>query len=308
MFLAFAYTENRSRFIVMDIYEMRFFLAAAETLHFGRASQMCNISPSALSRGIQRIEEEIGEVLFLRDRRGVQLTEAGRRFREYARNSIEGLEELKRSINSSELTGEIRLYCSVTACYSVLPSILSRFREAYPGISIKLHTGAAADAVETVNSGDVDLAVIARPDTPPPGLLFQELTTTPLVFVAPRQEWHYAASLEKEPVPWSEIPMIFPERGLMRKRVLRWFRERGETPKVYAEVAGNEAILALVSLNCGVGIVPRLVVEKSPVARKIRVLKVLPPLEPYSVGMCVKKGALQSPTLSAFWSLGRTKE
>ncbi|WP_319478325.1 HTH-type transcriptional activator IlvY [Marispirochaeta aestuarii] len=292
----------------MDIYEMRFFLAAADTLHFGRASQVCNISPSALSRGIQRIEEEIGEALFVRDRKGVRLTDAGRRFREYARGSIEGLEELKRSIHSAELTGEIRLYCSVTACYSVLPSILSRFREAYPGISIKLHTGAASDAVEIVSSGDVDLAVIARPDTPMPGLLFQELTTTPLVFVAPRQEWQYTETLEQEFIPWSEIPMILPERGLMRKRVLRWFRERGESPKVYAEVAGNEAILALVSLNCGVGVVPRLVVEKSPVARKIRILKVRPPLEPYSVGMCVRKGAIQSPTLSAFWGLGGTED
>ena len=292
----------------VDIYELRFFLAAAENLHFGRASQVCNISPSALSRAIMRMEEEVGEPLFLRDRRGVRLTEAGRRFREYARSSVQGWEELRRGIHSAELTGEIRIYCSVTACYSVLPSILSRFRDAYPGINIKLQTGVAADAVGTVSSGDVDLAVIARPDSLSGGLLFRELTTTPLVFVAPRQEWEFSEQLAADFVPWSKIPMILPERGLMRLRVNRWFREQGETPRVYAEVAGNEAILALVSLNCGVGVVPRLVIEQSPVARKVRILKVSPPLASYSVGMCARRGSLQTKALQAFWDIGSGPE
>ena len=122
-------------------------------------------------------------------------------------------------LGSEDLSGEIRIYCSVTACYTVLPSILSRFREACPGIHIKLQTGVAADAVETVSSGDADLAVVARPDKLAAGLLFHELTTTPLVFVAPRQEWHYSRRLAADPVVWSDIPMILPERGLMRMRL-----------------------------------------------------------------------------------------
>ena len=288
----------------MDIYELRFFLSTAEHLHFGRAARHSNISPSALSRAIQRLEEEVGEPLFLRNRSGVELTEAGVRFRGYARQTVDGFDELKRSLGSAELAGEIRIYCSVTACYTVLPSILSRFREAYPGVHLRLQTGVAADAVRTVSSGDADLAVIARPDALAGNLVFHELTTTPLVFIAPRQEWREGELLQREAIPWSEVPMILPDRGLMRTRILRWFRERGAVPRVYAEVAGNEAILAMVSLGCGVGVVPRLVYEKSPVSRWVRVVDVRPALEPYSVGMCTRRGSLRSAAIKAFWETG----
>ena len=58
--------------------------------------------------------------------------------------------------------------------------------------------------------------------------------------------------------------MVLPEFGLARDAVDRWFRDKKLRPRVYSEVAGNEAILALVSLGCGVGVLPRLVVERSP--------------------------------------------
>ncbi len=292
----------------MDLYELKFFLSVAETQHFGRASRQCHISPSALSRAIQRLEDEVGEELFLRDRRGVSLTEAGRSFREYARSALDGWEEFKSGLAGAELKGEIRLFCSVTACYTVLPALLSRFREEYPGVHLKLQTGVAADAVRTVSDGDADLAVIARPDSLAAGLRFHELTRTPLVFVAPQGEWAYADALAQKPVPWPEIPMILPDRGLMRTRVLRWFREQHITPRVYAEVAGNEAILALVSLRCGVGIVPRLVIDQSPVASSVRALEVEPPLEAYSVGICARNGNLKSPAVGALWELAMETE
>lgn len=287
----------------MDLYELKFFLTVAETLHFGRASRQCHISPSALSRAIQRLEDEVGEELFLRDRRGVTLTEAGRLFREYAKSALSGWEEFKSGLAGAELKGEIRLFCSVTACYTVLPALLSRFREEYPEVHLKLQTGVAADAVRTVSDGDADLAVIARPDSLSSGLRFHELTRTPLVFVAPVGEWRHAEALGQGRTPWAEIPMILPERGLMRTRILRWFREQRISPQVYAEVAGNEAILALVSLRCGVGIVPRLVIDQSPVAGRVRAMEVDPPLEPYSVGICTRSGSLKSPTVGALWEL-----
>ena len=66
-----------------------------------------------------------------------------------------------------------------------------------------------------------------------------------------------------------------------------WFEERSLAPTIYAQVAGNEAIVSMVSLGFGVGVVPRIVLDNSPLANKVQVLDVQPELEPYEVGPCL---------------------
>lgn len=74
------------------------------------------------------------------------------------------------------------------------------------------------------------------------------------------------------------------------------------TVKVYSEVSGHEAILALIKLGCGVGIVPELVLEKSPLRGELRVLDVRPRLAPFRVAACIKRLALKAPLTGAFWA------
>ena len=72
----------------MDTRPLRLFLALADTLHFGRAGDRCHMSPSAVSRTIRHLEEELGVTLFRRDNRSVSLTPEGRRFQQYAREAL----------------------------------------------------------------------------------------------------------------------------------------------------------------------------------------------------------------------------
>jgi LysR family positive regulator for ilvC len=88
------------------------------------------------------------------------------------------------------------------------------------------------------------------------------------------------------------------EHGLARTRIDDWFRSKRITAKVYSEVSGHEAILALVKLGCGVGIVP----EKSPLRGELRVLDVRPRLAPFRVAACIKCSALKAPLTGAFWA------
>jgi LysR family positive regulator for ilvC len=81
-----------------------------------------------------------------------------------------------------------------------------------------------------------------------------------------------------------------------------WFRSRGARPTIYAEVAGHEAILPMVHLGCGVGVVPRLVMEMSLLKDEVRVLDVQPPLEPYDVGLTVHRRRLAVPIVRAVWA------
>jgi LysR family positive regulator for ilvC len=96
--------------------------------------------------------------------------------------------------------------------------------------------------------------------------------------------------------------MVLPAQGLARDAVDRWFRARREKPRIYSQVMGNEAILALVSTGCGVGVVPKLVLDKSPLKNDVRALDVEPRLGEFRVGLCTSRRSLASPVVSAFWN------
>lgn len=287
----------------MDYHSIELFLHLSTSLHYGRTSDACNISPSALSRTIQRIEEEVGTRLFERDRRTVTLTEQGRRFREYAREALERWHEIRESlaVGAGVLHGEIILYCSVTAAQTVLTGIFSVFRERYPAVHIRLQTGDSAYAIDRILDGSADLTVAARPDALPEPVLFAPLAVTPLLFIAPRMRCGVTEQMARIPIPWKEVPMILADRALSRRRSDDWFHEKRIRPNIYAEVAGHEAIIAMVRLGCGVGVVPKLVLDQSPLRNDVRILDVAPGLAPYHVGVCVHRRRLESPLVRAFW-------
>ncbi len=281
------------------------FLALANHLHFGQASVAENVSISALSRNIRQLEDETGAVLFNRDNRSVSLTAQGLKFQQYAKEAIRQWNLIRNELadQSDNLQGEISLYCSVTASHSILFSLLNEFRSDYPGIEIKLHTGDPEHAISRIVAGEEDIAITALPGTLPRGVVFKSITMSPLLFIVPRErgDLDVPTGGKHAKQQWSQVPMILSEGGLARTRVNAWFRDKGISPRIYAQVAGNEAIVSMVSLGLGIGVVPKLVLDNSPVEGNIRVLNVKPELEPYNVGLCALKKSLTNPLVAAFW-------
>jgi LysR family positive regulator for ilvC len=290
----------------LDYDALKLFLHLSRTLHFARTSRECHVSPSALSRAIQRLEGETGWPLFERDRRSVRLTREGARFAAHARDTLAAWEGLKGELadQRDRLTGSISIFASVTACQSFLPELLSDFRQRHPHIHIQLETGYAADALERLAEGRVDVSVAAIPARVPRALVARVLLHTPLVFAAPRAACEVERLCHRRPVPWAELPVVLPAAGEARAAADHWFRRRRVTPQVYGEVPGNEATLALVSLGCGVGIVPRIVLDESPLRSKVRVLDTADagePLGEFRVGVCTQRKKLTSPLVRALW-------
>lgn len=287
----------------MDIQELKIFRHLARSLHFGRTSQACNITPSGLTRTVQRLENELGRQLLLRDRRSVSLTPAGMIFREYAEEAIQQWGKLQASLaGDNTLAGEISLYCSVTAILSILPDIFARFRKAHPEVLIHLQTGDAAMAIGKLQNGEADISIAALPDQLPEQLEFIEIIRTPLIFIRPT---HFPDSVIYDHgfINWQQTPLIVAERGLSRQRADRWFSDKGIQPNIYSQVAGNEAIIAMVGMGCGVGIVPRLVLEKSPQQEQVAILAVAPELEPFRVGACTLARSRRNPVVQSFWQI-----
>lgn len=290
----------------MDFRLLKHFNTLSEVLHFGRASELCHISPSTLSRSIQQLENELATTLFERDSRHVTLTAQGVIFQRYTRETLEQWGTLKRTLatTATQLTGEISIYCSVTASYSFLYELLSDFRTQHPGIELKLHTGDPAESMARVLAGSDDMAITPRPRVPPAALTFKSLTRSPLLFIAPTDsvDWLPTSPQSSTAQQWQRVPMILSEAGLSREYADTWFKALGITPRIYAQVAGHEAIVSMVGLGFGVGVVPKIVLDNSPLARRVQVLNVKPELPHYDVGLCVLNRRLKNPMIEALWA------
>ena len=287
----------------MDIKSLEIFLHLANSLHFSKTAQAKHVSPSTLSRSIQRIEDELGVSLLNRDNRSVVLTEAGLIFKQYALQQLEQWDLLKRSVkqSKSELEGLINLYCSVTAAYSHFPPILERFRLLHPKVEIKLITGDSAAAVDQVLQHQVDFAITAYPEPFPARLHFIQLAEVALSIIAPTVACATSLQIKQSAVDWRNIPFILPEHGAVRRRFDNWYRlfKIGK-PVIYAKVAGHEALISMVALGCGVGIAPDVVIENSPVRDRVQRLPVANALQSFKLGICCYKPRANEPLISAF--------
>ncbi|WP_305856419.1 HTH-type transcriptional activator IlvY [Balneatrix alpica] len=289
----------------MDTRLLKHFLSLADLLHFGRAAEACHLSPSALSRSIKQLEDELGVTLFERDNRSVSLTHEGQLFINYARDTLLQWDEIRHSLQqeAQELHGEVSMYCSVTASYSFLYELLSEFRRTYPKVEIKVHTGDPDLAINRVLSGAEDIAIAAYPQSLPGVLAFKPIARSPLLFIGPRQhhDWQQLAEAPASAENWQHLPMIIPEVGLGREWINAWFYQLGCSPNIYAQVAGNEAIVSMVSLGFGIGVVPRIVLDNSPLQEEVRILAVEPALPAYDVGLFTLNKKLKNPLINAFW-------
>jgi len=288
----------------MEIQKLRLFITLAEVQHYHKSAERCHVSPSTLSRTVQAMEDELQVQLFERSNRSVKLTPEGNLFLRYAREMLQQWETLQERLleTKNSLSGAISIYCSVTASYSFLYDILTNFRREHPGIEIRLHTGDPADALERVVSGREDIAIAARPERTMAGLSFKSFAQSPLIFIAPQDSDSLDAIVAKRPEDyWQHLPLIISERGIARDRLDQWFRQRRLTPNIYAQVSGNEALVSMVSLGFGVGLVPKIVVDNSPLKDEVCMFQEQIEMQPYEVGVCVLKQRLKSPLVKAFW-------
>ena len=278
----------------MDLRDLKTFLHLAESRHFGRSARAMHVSPSTLSRQIQRLEEDLGQPLFVRDNRTVTLTEAGEELRTFAQQTLLQYQQLRHVIDQQgpSLSGELHIFCSVTAAYSHLPPILS--------------TGDAADAMEKVVTGEADLAIAGKPETLPGSVAFSMLENLAVVLIAPALPCPVRNQVTVERPDWSTVPFIMADQGPVRRRIELWFRRHKiSNPSIYATVGGHEAMVSMVALGCGVALLPEVVLENSPepVRNRVMILERSDEQTPFELGVCAQKKRLHEPLIDAFWKI-----
>ncbi|QOL26273.1 HTH-type transcriptional activator IlvY [Thalassotalea sp. LPB0316] len=288
----------------MDAKALAMFAHLAQSLHFGKTAEAFYVSPSTLSRVVQRLEDELGCKLLHRDNRNVVLTQAGEKLQDYAllqQSQLEGL-KLDLAKQQVQLTGKLHIYCSVTAAYSHLPDLLDRFRQQHPMVEIMLSTGDAADAVSQIQQQSVDIAIAAKPDELSSSFYFHHLSEIELQLIAPAMVCPVEQLVSRSHIDWAKVPIILPEQGLARTRFEKWFRQlHYGKPSIYANVSGHEAIVSMVALGCGVGIAPQVVTELSPLKNRVKVLDIKTDIKPFDLGVCCLNIKKQQPLVKAFF-------
>jgi DNA-binding transcriptional LysR family regulator len=150
----------------MELHEIRYFLALSKTLNFTKAAEACNVSQPALTRAIQKMEDELGGLLFSRERNNTHLTELGRLLEPHLTEVLTRTQAAKESarrflrLDSAHL--RLGVMCTIGPVRFV--SFLSRFRADNPGVELTLVEQTPEHLSELLAKGEIDVALMARPD------------------------------------------------------------------------------------------------------------------------------------------------
>ena len=284
----------------MDIKSLAMFNHLAQSLHFGQTAKAMFVTPSTLSRAIQRLEQDAGATLFQRNNREVSLTPEGRLFLSFSIETVQQWQSLQSQLaqQTQYLTGEMSVYCSVTAAHSHLPGMLNQFRAQHPQVDIKLVTGDPALSIQKVLDGQADVAISIKTPQMHPDIRFKAIDDVPLVLVVPKS----LGIRHLRKIKWDQPQIIMPESVRSKRIVHHWFAEHNIRPKVYASVGGNEAIVSMVALGFGIGIVPSIVLDNSAQSNQVIAINI-DDIESYQIGLCCHTRKQDEPMIKAMFEL-----
>ncbi|MFV3308436.1 LysR substrate-binding domain-containing protein [Pseudomonas sp. NY15181] len=246
---------------MLDLRQLRYFVAVAEVEHVGKAAEQLHISQSPLSRQIAQLEERLGLQLFERSQQRLRLTSDGRTFLHETKALLkhaERLESLGRRLGRGETGGLCVGYVSHAIHAGVLPDALRRVREERPGIHIALYNLSAQEQFEGLRQRSLDIALVCEPPAADdPDLLASPVFNDPLHLALPLGH-PLADKAVIEPGDLHEQDWIMVEGHLQQSRRERFLAscvEAGFTPQIRLEAAEPLSALGLVSAGLGLALI-----------------------------------------------------
>ena len=244
----------------IELRHLRYFIAVAEELHFGRAAARLNISQPPLSQQIQILEQQVGARLLARTNRSVSLTAAGKQFLADSRQVLSLVNDAAARAERLHLgeTGELRLgFTSSAPFISAVSHTLSTFRRHYPDVHIQTREINTREQIVPLNEGSLDLGLMRNtqlPDT----LAWEVILREPLMAMIPRDH-PLAAQPSVTLAELAQEPFVFfdPHVGTgLYDDILGLMRRYGLSPVITQEVGEAMTIIGLVAAGLGVSILP----------------------------------------------------
>ncbi|WP_211762333.1 LysR family transcriptional regulator [Kutzneria sp. CA-103260] len=249
----------------MQLHQLAYFVAVADTRHFTRAAERMRVAQPSLSQQVRALERDVGAELFHRIRGNLSLTEAGETLLPFARRMLAEAESAYQAVRElDELgRGRVRLGATPSLCTGLLPAMLAGFRTAYPGIELTVHESGSRDLQTELSEGALDLAIIvdsrlrdeSRLSTLP--LLIEELVVISAM--------DRPAPVRRARVRISDLrdrPLVMFRRGYdLRDATVNACRAEGFEPSFAIEGGEMDAVLEFVRAGMGIAVVPSTVVR-----------------------------------------------
>jgi DNA-binding transcriptional LysR family regulator len=290
----------------IELRHLRYFVAVAEELHFGRAARRLHIAQPPLSQQIRKLEEILGHPLFTHTSRAVKLTSAGEALLDRARHTLLKVRddvEAARSIGRGEI-GRLNVGFIGSGMLTSLPAMLGRYRREYPGVTLHLREFYTSGVIQALLDGTVDVGFLRDADRTE-GLQTETLVSEPFVAVLPHR--HPLARLRALSVarlrdePFVFFPTHVGHRAY--EKTLALCERHGFRPRVVQEAPHWLTILRLVGAGLGVTLAPACVEPIAGPGAVCRLLRGEPSLSDIELA---HRAGDDRPIVTAFCTLART--
>ena len=285
----------------MEMSQLKTFRAVAETLNFTRAAERLHLTQSAVSHQIKALEEELGEPLFIRAKRGVKLSQAGKMALEYVERILDDAEALREKISGRERSavGRVRVAAATQALVHLFVPLFESFMDTHPGIDLAFRTTVSTEqTVADILNGAADVG-FASLAVYSPNLQVTKLFDDELVLIVSKD--HRLA--KKKTTSVGEIEkekLILFERGAsIRRATDQFFGQLGVRPELALESNDTYFIKRMVERGLGVSLLPAWSVRDEVIEGKLSKLQISGHRLTRSVSL-VSLGKFQSSPTRAF--------
>jgi DNA-binding transcriptional LysR family regulator len=244
---------------MVEIRQLRYFVAVAEEGNFGRAARRLHLSQPPLSMQIKGLEKELDVSLFDRTTRRVELTDSGRALFPRARQILSAVEEAKAAARGAELglRGELEIGFVSSATVSLLPPALRLFRERFGGVELDLRELTSGEQIEALHDGEIRVGLVRLP-LRSPEIHLEPVLGEPFVVALP--SGHPLEACERVSLEAvAEEDLIFFSRRLepgFHEQIVELLGRVGARPRVAQYAVHLQTVVSLVASNIGVSILP----------------------------------------------------
>jgi DNA-binding transcriptional LysR family regulator len=253
----------------VQVQQLAYFAAVAQTRHFTRAAELTGVSQPTLSKQIRVLENSLGAPLFVRNRGQIELTSAGEALLPHAQRILIDVESAERSVD--EVTGlrrgRVRLGATPSVCDGLLPDLLTRFHEVHPDIELEVQEAGSRVLTRELGQGRLDLALLIVPLRSDTSIESVAIETTSIL-----KERLVLASPAEADMPDSidvadlrDLPLVMFREGYdLREVTLGACRAAGFEPHLAVEGGEMSAVLRFVEAGLGHAVVPEMVMRNRP--------------------------------------------
>ncbi len=284
----------------MNLRDLEYLVALAESGHFGHAAERCHVSQPTLSAQLRKLEEQLGVALVERRPRRVVLTAAGEAVVERARRMLRDADDIRSLARARQdpLAGRLKVGLIPTLGPYLLPRVAPRLAEALPKLQLMLHEYQTAPLVDRVVAGDLDLAILALPaDTK--SLVTRSLFAEAFLVAMPEQHRLAARKRVKSSELAGEKLLLLEEGHCLRDQALE-VCERAGTEEQDFRATSLETLRQMVAAGLGVTLLPQLSAEGPfAAARGLVVRPFAPPAPSREIGAAWRRSTSRPEAIAA---------